>query len=329
MDTAIWEDEAGTVKGGFDPLEVFESTLGWDYSKEDKKLHFNALLEKHGTIPGVVKQHLDKTNWDAELQFLNNSYAFSDLSKVSNLASPSEKGWSTAGVVLSSSIYALGMLGDAFANIAERARVKNFTYINLSYRLTPEDINKLTSLGLDDLTSNEDRGRLGSFYEERFLTAMRSAARKIGFAVSDEGYTWKEDKEQAKIYYPLEGRNCPKANKTEPWKTCYIGLPVGRVRSHLPTHCFLSKNGANAASFVFDWRSDRKIYVPDLTPEQDRALFHEFVGQMMKDNPNFTLYYPAEEVNGVWQPQRVVDKEGTHYFTIPVKRQNPQVQNKI
>ena len=329
MDTAIWEGEETTVKGGFDPMEVYESTIGWKYSKEDKQKHLAKLLDNHGTIPGVLKTKLDESNLNLELQFLSNNYTFSDLSKISNLASSSTQGWSTAGVLLSSAIYAVGLFNEALQEVYERFNVKNLTYYNLSYRLTADDLKTFPALGLDDLQTDEDYGKLAGVYEDRVLTAMRNAATKIGFAVSDESYMWKEDMGRAKIYFSLEGRNCPKANKAEPWKTCYIGLPVGRTKAKLPTYCFLSKNGANAASFVFDWRSDRKIYVPDLTPEQDRALFHEFVGQIMKDNPNFTLYYPAEEVNGVWEPQRVVDKDGTHYFTIPVKRQNSQVQNQI
>ena len=311
MDTAIWEDEKGLTKGGFDVVEVYESTLGTDYKDEDKKKHLESLILKHGTVPGLIRDEVKKNGGKNPVaDFVNNSLSFHDI----------HTGFDKLGVGYSGLVATYGLLSEAFAAYNEWRTVLNFRNTILSYRQTPEDAKYLKDHYLDDPQSYKAYEEITDYYTDKIFAVIVDAAKELGYEVVGNRVTTTELKDNAKTFYPLEGNGCPKANLKNPWKGCYVALAVGKNKKGLSHYVHLGKRDLKTASVVFDWNYDYNIYGPDHTKEITRDLYTKMKQIIIRKNPNITFYFPAEEINGQWYPNRVVDKTGTYYFVVPVKR---------
>ncbi len=323
IDTAVWEDELSTFKGGFDPLEVYDATIGYNYTNDTQKAEeFSKVLNKYGTIPWVTRWGIENQGSDSDyvFQFLLNSSTFADMKYLVKLENNSVSGWSTEGVLFSGAILFLSALNDALAGIRERGTVKDFNLIHLSYRLTPEDEIELEKLGLSEIRSYKEAGEIGDFYARKILDALAKAAQKAGYSIAGDVVDYTENKAAAKMHIALEGKGCPKANPTKPWEGCEVSISHGRYKNGAPFHIRLGKAGSKTASIIYDATYEPRVILKGQTDEEIRKTGHRIAENIVKDNPNMTFYWPAVKRENTWEPQYVLDGKGRHYFVVPVKR---------
>ena len=322
IDTAVWEDELPTHKGGFDPLEVYEATIGFNYPGSAQKAEeLSKVLKKYGTMPWVLRWGVENTGDDSSiLMFLNNNMVFADMKYLTSLENKSASGWSTEGVLFSSAIFLVGALSDSFAAIAERNTVKQFNWILLSYKQTPEDEIALEKLGLSEVRNNKEAGELGDFYAARILNALAKAAEKAGYTIASDVVDFNQDKTTAKMHIALEGKGCPKANPEKPWKGCSVNVAHARYKNDAPFSIRLGLEGSKSATIIYDAAWEPRVILPGHTQEEINESGGRIVEYIVKDNPNMTFYWPPVKRDTGWEPQYVLDSKGKHYFVVPVKR---------
>lgn len=325
IDTAVWEDELPAYKGGFDPLEVYDATIGWNYSDDTQKAEeFSKVLNKYGTMPWVTRWGLEYNgdDGDAILHFLNNNYTYSDMKYLTSLENKSASGWTTEGAIFSGVLLATSMISDSLAWIRERNQVKEFSsYIMLSYRLTPEDEKELEKLGLEpDPKSAKQSGDLGEFYAEKILRSLGKATEASGYTVVSDIVKSQKDKTKAKMHLAVDGKGCPKADPKAPWKECDLNVGFARNGDDSAFSVRLGQNGSKTASIIFDANYDVNMYLPNEAKDGFTNFPKDVVSQLLALHPNITLYVPAYKSDNVWYPQYVWDSKGKHYFVVPVKR---------
>ncbi len=324
IDTAVWDDEVDTVLGGFRVWDVHNAVHGGSLTWSMWDENIRKLLVKYGTVPGSVRISMKNDGSDV----------FTTMTKLGSSAPSSSRndyyvpifeGSSTriskSGLGLS---LALAMLTPSPRD-RYRDELEYLSHTNIAYRLSPQEEKEIERMGLSEIKKASDLSALTDFYSEKILEAMKEAVEDMGYTIVGERFKRNKNPARAKLYYAIEGDNCPKANTTEPWKGCYIGLSVGKTRKGAPIHLFFSESGANTANTLFDPWWDDNIYGPDFTPETTKALYRKLMKNMIKRHSNITFYLPAEEVNGKWIPQRVIDSTGTYYFTVPVKRERAKL----
>lgn len=308
LDTAIWEDEQGQHKGGFDLVEVYESTRGLAYLYEKRK-HIRSLVEKHGTVPRVIRDRLIFEDYREPYTTEQPELYYGPVSD--NTRTNLEH----AGVML-----VLAAFSGEKQYLDERERMKDFTYAVLSYRVTKEDEKHLNTKEMLPIKTQENVQALTDFYIDKIFSIVVDATKELGYKVAGNKSKCPEEPRYAKIFLAIEGNNCPKPNTVQPWNGgCYIGLGVGKWRNGTSWQVLLGEEG-KTASAVIDWRYSPVIFNPNLTYEMNLEIHQKLREIILRKNPNVTFYLPAEEVKGEWLPQRVVDRTGTYYFVVPVKR---------
>lgn len=323
IDTAVWEDELPNHKGGFDPLEVYEATIGFNYpSSSQKAEELSKVLQKYGTMPWVLRWGVEKTGDDnSVLMFLSNNVTFADMKYLTSLENKSASGWTTEGVLFSSAIFLTGLLSEAFAGIAERNTVKQFNWILLSYKQTPEDEIALEKLGLSEVRNFREAGELADFYAARILNALAKAAEKAGYIIASDVVDVNKDKTTARMHIALEGKKCPKANPEKPWEGCSVNVSHARYKNDAPYSIRLGLEGSKSASIIYDAAYEPRVALPGHTKEEANESDARIIENIVKDNPNMTFYWPPVKGETSWKPQYVLDSKGKHYFVVPVKRE--------
>lgn len=317
IDTAVWDDEVDTVLGGFRVWDVYNAVHGGGLTWSMWDENIRKLLVRYGTVPGSVRIKMKNDGSDVFTNMTKlGSSADSPPSRNIPIFEGSSSKISKTGLGVS---VALAILTPVPRN-RFKDELEYLSHTNIAYRLSPQEEKEVEKMGLSEIKKASDLAALTDFYSEKIFEAMKEAVQDMGYTIVGELVKWNEKPARAKLYYAIEGDNCPKANTKEPWKGCYIGLGVGKTRKGAPCHLFFSETGAKTANTLFDPWWDYNIYGPDFTPETTKALYRKLMKNMLKRHSNITFYLPAEEINGKWIPQRVVDSTGTYYFTVPVKR---------
>ena len=323
-DTAIWEDEVGTVLGGFDPKDVLENSLGPAWTPSLKEENQKKLMAKYGTVPGNLRSKY--TEKDDSLGQLGSAMLVG-ASPRNMVAYDSSLSFKPGNIALGLGLSLLMSTEEERAYDFAEEQISEFGLNCISYRLTPEEQTYLEGKGIYPPTSKEDTGKLADYYAERILLEMAEAIKELGYNPVGQIVKYKPENARTGMYHPaMEGNNCPKANTQEPWKSCCLRLANTKNYDKTPHSIRLGKNNAPIANTFFDFYYEKVVFLPSQTVRLHLETIEKLAMIMAKNNSNITFFFPAkEEKDGKWIPQRVVDSKGTHYFVVPVKRETKKL----
>ncbi len=318
-DTAIWEDEVGTVLGGFDPKDVLENTIGSAWTPSLKEENQKNLMKKYGTVPGNLRTKFVEE--DNSVQQFTGAAIIAGAPR-NMVVTDTSLNFTPGGVALGLGLWLLTSTEEDKARDFARDQISEFNLINIAYRLTPEEQVTLEGKGLLPPTCKEDAGKLADYYAEKILLAMGESIKELGYYPVGEIVKYKPENARTGMYHlAMEGNHCPKANTQEPWKSCSLRVSNTKNYDKTPHAIRLGKNNAPVANFPFDYDYEPMLFLPWQTFDLHRKVTDDLAMTMAKKYENITFFFPAEEKDGKWLPQRVVDSKGTHYFVVPVKRE--------
>jgi len=314
-DTAIWEDEEGIVRGGFDFNDTYEGVYvpyrKSAYSQDAKKKLMEGIVKKYGTVPYAIRDLIPAGSQADTLKLIGDSWYYSGFG---------------------SSEFTLGGIGLAFATSvftvteedkkrwrAEREIKILSKYPQISYELTPDEVKEAEKEGfVDVIQGTQQRAEFGRFFGKKILNALAEAAKAEGYEVKGDLITWQgKTKDSQAFFYVLGGNGCPKAT-SEPWKNnCHVRVPAA-IYEGKPLHVMVN-NDSDSANMVFAPES-YLFFDPNLSKEKMAQIHERLYQTLITKYPNITMFFPARERNGMWEPQKLVDSNGTHYFTVTVKR---------
>lgn len=214
IDTAIWEDEAGTVNGGFDPILVYEATCDSHIMMFNNKT--KTLLKNHGTIPDGLKAKAteDKRTYEllvdtiGEKKIAGIKSGKGKIDSSSNLGKAALDSWlfskSTSGFSVDGVGLAFGAASFLTLSDEQKARLEKnnrdkqlvgwLSNGKVGYQISKEEKKKF----FDDLTEakietipqrveyEKRKASFAGYLDKKFMEAMKEQIEAMGFKVKGD-----------------------------------------------------------------------------------------------------------------------------------------------
>ena len=341
QDAVLWSDEAELAdKIGFHPRRNVKAQM--NQFRKEMRAYQSALREweRNGSKPGEkpkppVSPLLNGASRSGALL----AYVYPDLLD----GRVNTKGWSNLGVGVALEV-TNNLLSTKIDNNEDDPPAN---YLHMAMVLPKESqIDSHHFDGAPNLTDDEITYRnVGVFAAQRFVRLLTKSAVDMGYRpvgeLQTEYLTWKDKPEWSYVWQPLENdvAGCPKVTEgmgredvcRVEWapyrKGGYVFQYTWRLNKEAVPNALGGdgKKTAWIAHFGYDILRDSPLFISKAKNEPwtliDRTkLFTIAMGLQKYLKDGEFVYVPMCRVGEDWKPQRVLDKNGEHFFTVIVDR---------
>ena len=324
VDTAIWEDEKGTVLGGFHESDIYYD-LYKPRSDENREKAARSLMLRHGTVPHAMRENWLKAQAKGESgasvsDAVLTAWGFSNPVAGIGATQAGASGFSSFGIAMGIASWFLTPNNSPAEIEPEYLKDDLYGAVNVSYSLPAKEVTG------EDKQKREQIAK--SLVEQATDILVEQGFSRIGKTQNGAVFEYRNHFTWTPVVYQKlenDALGCPKVVNDEKQKLrdiCRVEFYSDEESMTLQEVNGEINAGVLTKAFVDTHAGFEMPESPaDTLKEKGSALHLAVLKEMVRRNPKIRLYLPAEQgANGQWTPQRVLDQRGEHFFVVPVKR---------